>query len=299
MPDPNYLVIAGPTGVGKTDLAIEIAQGLGTEIVGADAFQIYQGLDVLTGQPTSAQLQSVKHHLVGFLPLTDSCDAHRYAFLARQTILDLNQKGIVPLVVGGTGFYLQALDQPLAGLPSADEALRSELERRPTSALLKELALRDAIAFARVDRQNRRRIVRALEVCILSGRPFSSFAVDSVPDPKIPRHFLQRPRREMIERIDERVDRMFAQGVVREVAAVEQIGPTASQAIGFALIRSLLAGEIDENTCRNLICLRTRQYAKRQITWFRRHQYEFISAESSVEYLTATFRRCFTERVNR
>ena len=293
MADPKYLVIAGPTGVGKTDLAFEVAQILRTEIIGADAFQIYRGLDVLTGKPSPSQRRSIKHHLVGCVPLTDAFDAHQYADLARQAILTLNQRGTIPLVVGGTGFYIRALEKPLPALPSSSKALRSKLEQQSTPALLKELALRDPVASERIDRQNRRRVIRALEVCLISGKPFSSFATDSFPNPAIPRFFLERPREALFERIDRRVAQMFAHGVIQEVAAVEQIGPTAARAIGFSLIRSLLAGEIDENTCRALICQQTRQYAKRQTTWFRRQQYAFTPADGCVECLIATHRRCF------
>jgi len=295
MPDPKYMVIAGATGVGKTDLAIEVAQSLRTEIVGADAFQIYLGLDVLTGKPTPPQLRSIKHHLVSFVPLTDTFDAYRYAALARQAILALNQKGVIPLVVGGTGFYVQALERPLPSLPSAIHSLRSELEQRSTQALLEQLALRDPGAFDCIDRQNRRRVIRALEVCIISGKPFSSFIKGSPPDPGIPRVFLERPRDVLVERINRRVEQMFARGVVEEVAAVEQIGSTASQAIGFSLIRRLLAGEINKSSCRNLICEQTRQYAKRQTTWFRRQQYEFVPAEGCLDHLIGTFRRRFSD----
>ena len=289
------MVIAGATGVGKTDLAFEVAQRLHTEIVGADAFQIYLGLDVLTGKPTPSQLRTIRHHLVSFLPLTDAFDAHRYGALARQTILTLNDRGIIPLVVGGSGFYVHTLERPLPGLPSAIHSLRSELQQESTQALLQRLALRDPVAFDRIDRQNRRRVIRALEVCIISVKPFSSFAKGSPPDPTIPRVFLERPRDALIKRINQRVEQMFARGVVGEVAAVKHIGPTASQAIGFSPIRLLLAGEISESSCEDLICKETRQYAKRQTTWFRRQQYEFISVDSCVERLTATFRQRFPE----
>jgi tRNA dimethylallyltransferase len=295
MSDQKYMVLAGATGVGKSDLAVEIARRLRTEVIGADAFQIYQGLDVLTGKPTSSQLRTVKHHLVSHLPLTETFDAHRYAALARQIIIRLNQSGLVPLVVGGTGFYLHALDRSLPSLPPASQSLRAELELRSAPDLLDELAFRDPVAFGRIDRQNRRRVIRALEVCIVSGRPFSSFDTDSLPDPAIPRIFLERPRATLNEQINRRVAQMFAHGVVKEVAGVKAIGKTASKAIGFSLIRSFLAGQIDENTCRELICQQTRQYAKRQMTWFRRQPYEFVAAESSVDYMIATFRDRFSE----
>ena len=287
----RYLVLAGPTGVGKTDVAIRIAQSVHTEIVGADAFQIYQGLDILSGKPTPAQLLDVQHHLIGALPLTESCDAHKYAMLARQSIARLNQEGIVPLVVGGTGFYLRALERSLPALPAADIPLRTRLDRRSTAERLRELADYDALASKRIDRHNRRRIIRALEVCILSGRPFSSFLEESAPDPAIPRLVLERPRTILFDRISRRVDQMFAHGVIPEVAAVEAIGPTASQAIGFKLIRSLLAGAIDAKSCKEAIQRQTRSYAKRQMTWFRRQPYKVVSAEAGAERAIELFRK--------
>jgi len=289
------MVLAGPTAVGKTDLAIRIAQNLQTEIVGGDAFQLYRGLDILTGKPTPLQLAAVRHHLVGILPLAELCDAHKYALLARQTIAALNRRGTIPLVVGGTGFYLQALDGGIPQLPAADLALRAELNRLSTPDLLRDLQTRDTLASSRIDRHNRRRIIRALEVCILSGQPFSSFAKKTAPNPAIVRIVLERPRAVLVEKINQRVEEMFERGVVAEVAAVGAIGLTASKAIGFELIRSLLSGAIDLSRCREAIKQQTRNYAKRQATWFRRQPYELIAAESSLDLLIAAFRRRFAE----
>jgi tRNA dimethylallyltransferase len=289
------MVLAGPTAVGKTDLAIHVAQNLRTEIVGGDAFQLYQYLDILTGKPTPSQLATVPHHLVGILPLTDLCDVHKYSLLARQTIAVLNQRGIVPLVVGGTGFYLQAIEGVIPQLPPVDLALRAELNCRSVPDLLRDLEIRDPVASNRIDRQNRRRIVRALEVCILSGKRFSSFSQLTATDPAIARIVLQQTRSVLVERINRRVEEMFERGVVAEIAAVEAIGPTASRAIGFQLIRSLLAGVVDISTCREAIKQQTRHYAKRQMTWFCRPPYELVAAESSVKFLTETFRRRMSE----
>jgi tRNA dimethylallyltransferase len=292
----KYMVLAGPTAVGKTDIGIRVAQALQTEIVGGDAFQLYEGLDILTGKPTPSQLKDVRHHLLGILPLTDSCDAHRYALLARETIATLNQRGSVPLVVGGTGFYLRALEGGIPVLPAADLALRAELNRLPTAELLRDLETRDAVAAHRIDRQNRRRILRALEVCISAGKPFSSFVGETTLDPAIVRVALQRPRAVLVEKINRRVDAMFEQGVVAEVSAVEEIGSTASQAIGFQLIRALLAGTIDNSACREAIKQQTRHYAKRQMTWFRRQPFEIVDAESSFDFLVASFQSRFPNR---
>ena len=134
-------------------------------------------------------------------------------------------------------------------------------------------------------------MIRALEVCILSGKPFSSFLQETTPEPSIPRLFLERPRAILYERINRRVDLMFEQGVVEEVAAVGAIGPTASQAIGFKLIRSLIAGTIDAGQCRQAIQQQTRNYAKRQTTWFRHRPYEIVSAESGVKRAVDLYRR--------
>jgi tRNA dimethylallyltransferase len=286
----SYLVLAGPTAVGKTDLAIGLAQELGTEVVGGDAFQLYNGLDILTGKPAPFQLTAVRHHLVGILPLTELCDAHKYSVLARQEIATLNRNGITPLVVGGTSFYLQALADGIPELPAADLTLRTELDGRSTSDLLADLETRDALASSRIDRQNRRRIIRALEVCILSGQPFSSFLRKTAPNSDIARIVLELPRGELTERIDRRVDEMFERGVVAEVAAVSDIGATASQAIGFQLIRSFLAGALDISACREAIKQQTRNYAKRQMTWFRRRPYQLVPADSSLDHLISTFR---------
>jgi tRNA dimethylallyltransferase len=240
-------------------------------------------------------LAAVPHHLVGSLPLTELCDAHKYAVLARETIAGLNQRGISPLVVGGTGFYLQALEGAIPQLPPADLALREKLDRLPTADLLRDLEILDTVASKRIDRHNRRRIIRALEVCVLSGKPFSGFLEKACPDPAIVRVALEHPRAVLIEKINRRVDEMFERGVVAEVAAVEAIGSTASQAIGFQLIRSLLAGDIDLPSCREAIKQRTRNYSKRQMTWFRRQTYQLVSAESPVDFLIAAFRRRISE----
>ena len=283
----KYLVLAGPTAVGKTEIAIRVAQALGTEIVGCDAFQIYQSLDILTAKPSFSQRTSTRHHLIGVLPLTELCDAHKYALLAGQIVTDLNRNGVVPLVVGGTGFYLQALEGAVPPLPAANSALRQELDRLSTAELLRDLENLDPVTSKRIDRQNRRRIVRALEVCVLSGKPFSASLQRTPTDPPLAAILLDRPRAELVVRIDRRVDAMFEQGVVDEVAAIGPIGSTALQTIGFQPIRSLIAGTLDERSCKELIKKQTRNYAKRQMTWFRRRQCRVIPAESSLDHLTS------------
>jgi tRNA dimethylallyltransferase len=285
------MALAGPTAVGKTNLAIRIAQVLQTQIVGADAFQLYNGLDILTCKPLPSQLMAIRHHLIGCLPLTESCDAHKYAILAGRTITALNQTGIVPLVVGGTGFYLHALEGALPELPPADLSLRAKLDRLSTPELLRDLETLDPLASKRIDSHNRRRIMRALEVCILTAKPFSGFLNSSARTACLVRLALEQPLASLNERIGRRVDEMFDRGVVAEVAAVKTIGSTASQAIGFHPVRSLLAGTIDDSICRKMIKQQTRNYAKRQMTWFRHHSYEIISADAGDTRVIDVFRR--------
>ncbi|MBV8330129.1 MAG: tRNA (adenosine(37)-N6)-dimethylallyltransferase MiaA, partial [Verrucomicrobia bacterium] len=185
MPSLRYLVLAGPTAVGKTELSIQIALALKTEIVSCDAYQIYSGFELLTAQPSRSSLATVRHHLIGSLPQTEVCDAYKYAALARNIISDLNRRGMIPLVVAGTGFYLEGLDGSLPELPAADLELRRELSRQPTPDLLLELKMRDPVTLVRIDHRNRRRIIRALEVCMLSGKPFSNSLQREATDPPV------------------------------------------------------------------------------------------------------------------
>lgn len=265
---PIYL--AGPTAVGKSDLAVALAERLNGEIIGADAFQVYRGLDLLTAKPDAATLSRVPHHLIGEIPLTETFDVARYVALANDRINQVTERGRVPIVAGGTGLYFRSLTHGLADLPPPDESLRAELASEPLERLLERLEQLDPLAALQIDRNNPRRVVRALEVCLLTGRPFSSFREQWSQTPDVRAVLLTREREELYARIDQRTLVMFAAGVVEEVKAVEGIGATASQAIGFREIRQLLAEELSEAECIAQIQQHTRNYAKRQLTWFRK-----------------------------
>jgi tRNA dimethylallyltransferase len=264
------LYLAGPTAVGKSDFAVALAERLNGEIIGADAFQVYRGLDLLTAKPDSVTLKRVRHHLIGEIPLTESFDVAQYYTLARERINGVTQRGKTPIVVGGTGLYLRALTHGLADLPPPDSELRNELAARPLDLLLKRLEELDPLAAQQVDRQNHRRVIRALEVCLKSGKPFSSFRQQWANRVNVPAVLLTRKREVLYTRIDRRTLAMFSQGVVEEVKAVLDIGPTGSQAIGFREIRELIAGNLTEPECVSRIQQQTRNYAKRQLTWFRK-----------------------------
>jgi tRNA dimethylallyltransferase len=285
----QFLILAGPTASGKSELGVRIAERLNTEIVGADAYQIYQGFDVLSGKPDSAQRQRVRHHLISLLPPTELGNAARYAHSAIQILRELNQSGQIPLVVGGTGFYLKALTHVLPDLPGQNADLRREFGSMPLPALLEELRQLDPVSFEQIDRHNRRRVERALEVCRLTGRPFSSFE-NPVSGAKFVALWLNWPRDELYVRIDARVDRMLASGAIEEVAAAGPIGVTASRMIGLTEIRQYLRNEITLAQCTEAIKQATRQYAKRQLTWFRAQPYTPISPDLSLADVIELYR---------
>jgi tRNA dimethylallyltransferase len=275
-PDPNrFFIIAGPTAVGKSELAVAVAERCGGEIVSADAFQIYAGLDLLTAKPSPALRARVPHHLIGEVPLTRSFDVAQYLALALASgrIGEIRERGRIPIVVGGTGMYVRALTHGLADLPSADAALRGQLETQTTDDLCAQLAERDPAACAQIDRKNRRRVIRALEVCLLTGQPFSSFREQWQAAPRARGVVLQRDRSELHERINQRTHEMFAEGVVEEVRAAGTVGPTARQTLGWREIQAMLAGTLSREACITVIQQATRQYAKRQMTWFRRESH--------------------------
>ena len=268
------IVVAGPTGVGKTAFAVDLANELDGEIIGADAYQVYRGLEILTGQPTSEMLSAVPHHLIGFLPPTEVFDAARFATIVRERISEVLSRGKVPIVTGGSGLYIKALTHGLVDVPPANPALRSELASLSPRQLQERLAKIDPAA--RIDFQNPRRVLRALEISILTGRPASEMRRGW--EGKTALGFrgllLVRERKELQARIAENVRGMFERGVVAEVGKIKAIGATAAMAIGLSDIQALRRGEITEAECIAAVTRATRRYAKRQLTWFR-NQFTF------------------------
>jgi tRNA dimethylallyltransferase len=269
----NVIHLAGPTGVGKSALALALADRLNAEIVGADAFQIYAGLPLLTAQPSPPDLLRVRHHLVGNVPATMAFDAQRYASDARAIIDGILARGRIALVTGGTGLYFRALIDGFAPTPAANPALRTELEGMDLPTLLIRLESADLEAVARIDVRNKRRVTRAIEIVETSGRPLADFR--ATPRSHARGLLLIRDRTELHERIEKNVRAMFEAGVVEEVRALGgEIGPTATRAIGLREIQALIRGEITRADCEAAMVIATRQYAKRQLTWFR-HQTTF------------------------
>jgi tRNA dimethylallyltransferase len=268
---PFYL--AGATGTGKSHVALDLAERLGGEIVNADAYQIYRGLDILTAKPAAKDLTRVSHHLYSALDPGESLDASRFAALAKPVIAEIQSRGRLPIVTGGSGLYLKALTHGISeNLPPSDPTLRAELEAQPLPLLAHRLHQLDPDGAAKTNLLNKRYVIRALEITLLSGRPMSE--IKNGWASQNPTDFrgvvLVRERADLYERINARVSEMFDSGALEEVRAAETRSRTSAKAIGVGEIRAHLAGELTLDACIDAVRQSTRRYAKRQMTWFRR-----------------------------
>ena len=273
---PSPLLLAGPTAVGKSEVALLLAERLGGEIISVDSMQVYRGLDIGTAKPSADERRRAPHHLIDVVELKESFDAARFLELARQAVKEIHGRGRRPILCGGTGLYFKAYLDGLGKSPPSAPALRAELERTPLSDLLRELEQRDPATFERIDRQNLRRVVRALEVIRLTGRPFSGQRATWQGDSPSGAVFaLRRGAADLRARIDVRVDRMFDLGLVRETESLLAGGleqnRTAMQAIGYRQVVEHLRGARSLADTISEVKARTRQFAKRQVTWLR-HQ---------------------------
>jgi len=293
-PSSSPWFLAGPTAVGKSGAAMLLAEQLNGEIISVDSMQVYRGLDTGTAKPTAAEQTRVPHHLIDVADVTEAFDAAKFCILAQRAVAEIQERGGTPIFCGGTGLYFKAYLEGLGEAPPADAKLRTELEAAPLEDLLRELAEHDPVTYERIDRQNPRRVIRAIEVIRLTGKPFSQQRSrwDETPsEPPVtggglrgrwPQQLgqparlfvLTRAKFDLDARISARVDAMFAQGLVAETKALLELGleqnPTAMQAIGYRQVVEHLRGERSLEETVELVKVRTRQFAKRQLTWFRR-----------------------------
>ncbi len=273
MTQPIY--ICGSTSSGKSALAIAIAQRLGGEIVNGDAYQVYRGIETLSAAPSTEELAQAPHHLFSILDTSEEFDAQRYIDLARPVIAEIQSRGKTPIVVGGSGMYLKFLTHGPSPVPASDAALREKLEMRDDVSLIKELRKLDPEGAAITNLQNRRYVIRALEICLLSGKKMSELKNDwKQSSEEIEKHLrgalILWEAEPLRQRIALRTKQMFEQGVVEEVSQAKHLSITCAKTIGVPQIRAYLVGEIDLATCEKKIFFATCQYAKRQRTWFKK-----------------------------
>jgi len=267
----------GPTAAGKSELSLALARTLGGEVVNADSMQLYVGMDVGTAKLTMSERAGVVHHLLDIWPVTKAASVSEYQQLAREAIDDIRGRGNTPILVGGSGLYVRAAIDNLE-FPGTDPAVRarleSELDELGSGAMHARLAAVDPVAAAAILPGNGRRIVRALEVIELSGRPFSATLPEYESVYPVVQLGVTVPRPELDRRIADRVHQMWDLGLVDEVRRLElaglRDGRTASRALGYAQVLKFLAGDWTEDEAAAQTIQATRRFVRRQESWFRR-----------------------------
>lgn len=285
------ILLIGPTAVGKTACSFSLAESLPAEIISADSRQCYQYVDIGTAKPTEQELKQVKHYNISIFPPDHPDSAADFRKRAMNWEQEIANKQKHVLYVGGSTLHLQVILQPLDDLPEANEANQRQLEQKVkdegVESLYEQLQKVDPEYAQKMDGMNTQRIIRALDVWMQTGQPFSSFhsrnkLTEPPPDTLV--FGLKRNRRQLYDRINERVDRMFDHGLLDEVEKLLEMGYTTEDqgmnTVGYREAVAFLTGEISEDQMRRDIKTRTRRYAKRQLTWFRRWPFiKWIDAE--------------------
>ena len=274
---PTTLVILGPTASGKSTLALELARRFDTiELISADSMQVYRGMDIGTAKPTKAEQAEVRHHVIDVADPSDDYTVSAFQAAANEAIADIRARGKHPVMVGGTGLYVQAVVNALE-IPAQFPSVRAEIDAKPdTLALHAELTRLDPVAAARMEPNNRRRVTRALEVTLGSGRPFSSFGpgIDAYPEVPFRQVGIRLPREEVNARIDTRYFEQMKQGFLDEVDALrlrpEGLSRAPKQALGYKELIEHLEVRISQAGALELARHRTHRFARRQERWFRR-----------------------------
>lgn len=276
----NVIVITGPTGSGKTDLALKLADMADIEIVSADSRQIYKYLSIGTAKPKQDELDKVNHHLIDCLNPDEDFSAGKFAVSANEIINNIISKGKIPVIVGGTGFYIKALFEGLSEIDDTDNEqadeirskLNQDLQEKGRDYIYTQLVTIDMESAAKYSDKNPRRLIRALEYYLLNGRKFSETFGTENPSDLIPQYYvLNPPRQELYKRINDRTELMYRTGLIKETADVIEMGymPTLNSlnTVGYKECISMIFGEISLERAIELTKQNTRRYAKRQVTW--------------------------------
>ena len=273
----RLIVIVGPTGSGKTDLSIGVAEHFGAPIISTDSRQFYRGMAIGTAQPSREQMARVEHHLVDCLDVSEDFNCGAYERVALERLAELFEKYDTVVAVGGSGLYIKALCEGMDDLPDAEPALREKLLKRLETegleSLVEQLRELDEVYYNEVDRCNPQRVLRAVEVCLTTGEPYSSLRKGGAKkrDFEIVKVGVDYPREELYDRINRRVDMMMADGLEAEARAMlPHRHLNALQTVGFSELFDYFDGTITKEEAVELIKRNSRRYAKRQMTWFRR-----------------------------
>ena len=273
----RLIVIVGATGSGKTDLSISVAEHFAAPIISTDSRQFYRGMAIGTAQPSREQMARVEHHLVDCLDVSEEFNCGAYERVALERLAELFEKHDTVVAVGGSGLYIKALCEGMDDLPDAEPALREELLRRLETeglgSLVEQLRELDEEYYNEVDRCNPQRVLRAVEVCLTTGQPYSSLRKGGAKkrDFEIVKVGIDYPREELYERINRRVDMMMEAGLEAEARTMLlHRHLNALQTVGFSELFDYFDGTISKEEAVELIKRNSRRYAKRQMTWFRR-----------------------------
>jgi tRNA dimethylallyltransferase len=277
--EKTVIVIQGPTAIGKSKLAVDLAKSLGTEIISADSRQVFKEMQIGTARPSESQLEGIPHHLLGHKSIRENYSAEDFAEETRDCLKKIYEDNDTAIVVGGSGFYIRALLYGMDDIPAVPERIRenviNDFEKSGIGFLQAELKDRDPDYFDKVDIHNTQRLIRALEVIRHTGRPFSSFHSGGVK--KLPYRILNfaltMERQELYRRIEKRVDAMIEQGLEEEVRSLAEFkNLNALQTVGYNEFFSFFDGKISLEQCISDIKTNTRRFAKRQLTWLRRFE---------------------------
>lgn len=275
---PAHVFLVGPTGAGKSALALRLAEQLGLEIAAVDAFQVYRGMDIGTAKPSAAERTRIRHHLMDLVEPWESFTAGRYLELGAALVAALQTRGQSSIWVGGTGLYVRVMRSGLAAAPPTDSRLRAELEKLPLAQLQAEVKQADPAWAARADLQNPVRVIRALAVWRQTGRPLSVWQQEGGVGPlsQAPILALVPKREQLRRRVEERFEAMWSSGWPDEVAGLLQIPgwitSGSARAIGYRAVAAVVQGKMTRADCRHQVVTETMAYAKRQLTWLRRER---------------------------
>lgn len=309
----NIIVISGPTAVGKTKVSLLVAASISGEIISADSMQVYRGMDIGTAKVSKEERKKIPHHLIDICDLKESFNVMQFYEAAYQAIDDILQRGKVPIVVGGTGFYLRALLYgPPSGppsIPAVRAQLEEEMKEHGAAVLYERLQSLDPDYAVTITQKDRHKIIRALEIISITNQKVSHFskaAHDRNEELDFRCWFLHLPKEVLYPRIEARCDQMIAEGLIDEVKQLEKMGirenPSASQAIGYRQTLDFLnSSQTKEDFERFVVAFKqaSRRYAKRQMTWFRKEPFfrwldvEHLSSESVADIIIQDYELCF------